>query len=212
MSDPHRLTSWDYTVRKEETMDEMEMVFLKDFWELMDAAHYSCLSEVEWLAVKQERLLLDMPLRINWDHMETRLLARFFSRNPMRSEGLFRCAAHACWNRAHCRCCVAGPWLSVAVPCVQLADAVLLSDRWHHWDKVPLGAAHFVSRDPGVRLTVSVTCTEQAAVSLYNIMSCVVRDIRSSWHALGSKLACNAGNEHGSVIVLQIPRARGAVP
>jgi hypothetical protein len=113
MSDPHRPTSWDYTVRKEETMDEMEMVFLKDFWELMDAAHYSCLSEVEWLAVKQERLLLDMPLRMNWDHMETRLLARFFSRNTMRSEGLFRCAAHACWNRAHCRCCVAGPWLSV---------------------------------------------------------------------------------------------------
>ena len=56
----------------------------------MDFAHYSALSEADWLAVKQERLMLDMPLTINWDHMDARLLQRFFKRRPQRSENLYR--------------------------------------------------------------------------------------------------------------------------
>lgn len=56
----------------------------------MDYAHYSALSEADWLAVKQERLMLDMPLTINWDHMDARLLERFFSRRPQRSHNLYR--------------------------------------------------------------------------------------------------------------------------
>lgn len=71
-------------------MDEMEVVFLSDFWDLMDFAHYSALSEADWLAVKQERLMLDMPLTINWDHMDARLLQRFFKRRPQRMENLYR--------------------------------------------------------------------------------------------------------------------------
>lgn len=128
-----------FAVKKEETMDEMEVVFLADFWcafrrcsgclcnvtqaracaiggpglrplrchspflfeskaltcacrDLMDYAHYSALSEADWLAVKQERLMLDMPLTINWDHMDARLLDRFFTRRPQRLQSLYRCA------------------------------------------------------------------------------------------------------------------------
>eukprot|EP00892_Ulva_mutabilis_P010153 jgi/Ulvmu1/750/UM010_0124.1 len=77
-------------LKKEETMDEMEVVFLADFWELMDYAHYTALSEADWLAIKQERLMLDMPLTINWDHMDTRLLERFFKRRPQRLQSLYR--------------------------------------------------------------------------------------------------------------------------
>lgn len=57
----------------------------------MDYAHYSALSEADWLAVKQERLMLDMPLTINWEHMDARLLERFFDRRPQRAQNLFRC-------------------------------------------------------------------------------------------------------------------------
>lgn len=56
----------------------------------MDYAHYNALSEADWLAVKQERLMLDMPLTINWDHMDARLLERFFARRPQRAHNLYR--------------------------------------------------------------------------------------------------------------------------
>lgn len=33
-------------VKTEAALDEQELVFLKDFFELMDIAHYSCITEV----------------------------------------------------------------------------------------------------------------------------------------------------------------------
>lgn len=58
----------------------------------MEYAHYSALSEADWLAAKQERLMLDMPIKINWDHCDPRLFSRFYNRFPDRTEGLYKCA------------------------------------------------------------------------------------------------------------------------
>ena len=58
--------------------------------ELMEYAHYSALSEADWLAVNQERLMLDMPIQINWEHCDPRLFSRFYNRYPERTEGLYK--------------------------------------------------------------------------------------------------------------------------
>jgi hypothetical protein len=42
--------------------------------------------------------MLDMPLKINWDHMDNKLLSRFFQRFPERKAGLYECGALTlCW-------------------------------------------------------------------------------------------------------------------
>jgi hypothetical protein len=56
----------------------------------MTIAHYKCLSTADWLAVKQERLMLDMPLSITWPHMDDRMLNRFFARHPDKLTGLYK--------------------------------------------------------------------------------------------------------------------------
>ena len=78
----------DAAVPKEASIDEQEMLFLKDFWELMDITHYHCLTERDWIAAKSERFLLDMPIKVNWDYMDPRLLSRFFDRFPRRKTDL----------------------------------------------------------------------------------------------------------------------------
>lgn len=69
--------------------------------ELMEYAHYSALSEADWLAVNQERLMLDMPIKINWEHCDPRLFSRFYNRNPERTEGLYKCGF---FSRCLCLC------------------------------------------------------------------------------------------------------------
>ena len=57
----------------------------------MDIAHYKCLSEADWLAVQQERLMLDMPIKMNWDALDNRMLTTFFRRYPDRKRSLYEC-------------------------------------------------------------------------------------------------------------------------
>ena len=60
--------------------------------ELMDLAHYKCMSQADWLAVKQERLMLDMPLAVEWHKMDSKMLHSFFERHPEAKQGLFQYA------------------------------------------------------------------------------------------------------------------------
>lgn len=76
-------------MKKEDALDEQELVFLRDFFELMDIAHYDCLTQHDWNAALQERFMLDMPIRINWDHMDDRMLTRFFKRHPDLAHSLY---------------------------------------------------------------------------------------------------------------------------
>jgi hypothetical protein len=61
----------------------------------MDTAHYKCMTQSDWLAVKQERLMLDMPLKIGWENLDNRLVSRFFERHPERRGYLYECALSA---------------------------------------------------------------------------------------------------------------------
>ena len=58
----------------------------------MDTAHYKCMTQADWVAVQQERLMLDMPLDVHWDSLDSRMLSRFFERHPGRKPGLYQCA------------------------------------------------------------------------------------------------------------------------
>ena len=57
----------------------------------MDIAHYKCCTEADWLAIKQERLMLDMPLQVGWDNLDDNMLTRFFERHPDKGSNLYRC-------------------------------------------------------------------------------------------------------------------------
>jgi hypothetical protein len=58
----------------------------------MDIAHYKCMTMADWVAVRQERLMVDMPLKINWDNLDSKLLTSFFERYPERKAGLYEYA------------------------------------------------------------------------------------------------------------------------
>lgn len=59
----------------------------------MTLAHFKPMTKAGWLAVKQERLMLDMPLGISWENMDNRMLSRFFERHSTKRDGLFQCAS-----------------------------------------------------------------------------------------------------------------------
>ncbi|CAL8464423.1 g3958 [Coccomyxa elongata] len=67
------------TEPSEEELDDMEMAFLEDMYELMQASHFRLLSEEDWDTAQDEQFTFNSPVEVNWDYMDGELLQRFWA-------------------------------------------------------------------------------------------------------------------------------------
>ncbi|KAK9905089.1 hypothetical protein WJX75_009516 [Coccomyxa subellipsoidea] len=63
----------------EEELDEMEMTFMEDMWQLMQASHFRLLSEDDWDTAQEEQFTFNSPVEVNWNYMDGELLQRFWA-------------------------------------------------------------------------------------------------------------------------------------
>ncbi|EIE18772.1 hypothetical protein COCSUDRAFT_60075 [Coccomyxa subellipsoidea C-169] len=63
----------------EEELDEMEMTFMEDVWQLMQASHFRLLSKEDWETAQEEQFTFNSPVEVNWNYMDGELLHRFWA-------------------------------------------------------------------------------------------------------------------------------------
>jgi hypothetical protein len=57
-------------------LDAQETRFLTNFWRLLEAGHYKLLTASAWDAALAEEFLLTLPVKVNWDALDSELLPR----------------------------------------------------------------------------------------------------------------------------------------
>ena len=63
-------------------LDAREDAFLSDFHALLGAAHFRPLGATEWATAQAENFTFNSPVEVNWDALDTSLLARFWAARP----------------------------------------------------------------------------------------------------------------------------------
>ncbi|GFR47251.1 hypothetical protein Agub_g8937 [Astrephomene gubernaculifera] len=65
-------------------LDAAELKLVADWLQLMAAARFHVLTAAEWELAKADRFMLSLPVEVNWDYYDTRLLRSFWSSSPER--------------------------------------------------------------------------------------------------------------------------------
>jgi hypothetical protein len=66
----------------DEYLDQEELDFVCGFDALMEAAHYSRLSQAEWETADREEFTFTMPVEVDWSKNDTSLMSRFWAAHP----------------------------------------------------------------------------------------------------------------------------------
>jgi hypothetical protein len=64
------------------SLDDKELIFIRDVYEVLRASHYRLLTRQEWEIATSEDFIVSLPVEVNWDYMDKDMLPKFWNSSP----------------------------------------------------------------------------------------------------------------------------------